>query len=334
MNYLFQVRGLLTWEGQPTLDYSRQVLPPASLLDETRLSERNGFGTQAAYRPRWFAPSGSSFIARELGTSPAMRRCDGSRAPASSSYVLVDSEARTDIRIDWNANGTISNSEPPYVSQDVNFDGETNQSLPGANDYWTMDLRQVGSRRAVGSQSLHLSVVDSTGAVGGGLSLDTGYGDLGYGDLGYGDLGYGDLGYGDLGYGDLGIPAAENAGNPLPAYGDLSLEEVGAPAPSSLTATRLSGKGGIKLEWFAPPAGTASFYRLYRVVGTTVTPTNFAQRVQLAPDVPGGTTSFTDTARLKNNTAYTYFVVATLTGLPECGVNCKSGVSNFATVVY
>jgi hypothetical protein len=218
-----------------------------------------------------------------------------------------------------------------------------------------MDLRQVGSRRAVGSASLHQSVADPPGSenwVGGGLSLDTGYGDLGYGDLGYGDLGYGDLGYGDLGYGDLGygdlgygdlgygdlgygdlgIPA-EDISDPLAASGDLSLEDVGAPAPSSLTATKLSGKGGIRLDWLAPAVGTASFYQVYRVVGTTVTPANFAQRVPLA-NVPGTITSVTDATKLKNNTAYTYFVVATLTGLPECGATCQSGVSNFATVVY
>jgi len=353
MNYLFQVRGLLTWQGQPTLDYSRQQLSP---LSETSLSEPIGLGVRAEYLPRWYAPSSTSFIDRALNTSPATRRCDGTPItdPLAIGYVRVDADTRSGVALDWNADGTIQNT----WSQDVNFDGKPGQALAGANDYWTMDLRQVGARRAVGSESLHESVVDRiTGeSVGGGLSLDTGYGDLGYGDLGYGDLGYGDLGYGDLGYGDLGygdlgygdlgygdlgygdlgVPA--DVDDPLAALGDLNLETAGAlaNAPSGLVGTRLKGKAGIKLDWLAPTVGNVVAYQIYRVVGTGVTPANFAQRVLVA-NIGGGITSLTDATLLKNNTAYTYFVVATLAPLPDCGTSCsnlQSGVSNFVTVVY
>jgi hypothetical protein len=358
MNYLFQVRGLLTWQGQPTLDYSRQQLTP---LSESGLSESAGFGTHAEYLPRWYAPAGSSFIDRGLNTSPATRRCDGSLItdPLAPSYVRVDADARTGDAIDWNADGDTLD----FSRQDANFDGTPDQVQAGASDYATMDLRQVGSRRAVGSESVHESVIDSvTGdAVGGGLSLDTGYGDLGYGDLGYGDLGYGDLGYGDLGYGDLGygdlgygdlgygdlgygdlgygdlgVPA--DVDDPLAALGDLNLDTAGslANAPSGLVGTRLKGKAGIQLDWLGPTVGTALTYEIYRVVGTNVTPANFAQRVLVA-NISAQFTSITDASSLKNNTAYTYFVVATLAPLPDCGTSCtnlRSGTSNFATVVY
>jgi 2-methylaconitate cis-trans-isomerase PrpF len=71
-------------------------------------------------------------------------------------------------------------------------------------------------------------------------------------------------------------------------------------------------------------------------VGTTVTPTNFAARVLVA-NISGQFTSLSDGTKLKNNVAYTYFVVATLAPLPDCVGSCgnlQSGVSNFATVVY
>jgi hypothetical protein len=57
----------------------------------------------------------------------------------------------------------------------------------------------------------------------------------------------------------------------------------------------------------------------------------------LLANVGGGITSVTDATSLKNNTTYTYFVVATLAPLPDCGTSCgnqQSNVSNFATVAY
>jgi len=196
--------------------------------------------------------------------------------------------------------------------------------------------------------------VPPAAAIGGGLSLDSGYGDLGYGDLGYGDLGYGDLGYGDLGYGDLGygdlgygdlgygdlgVPANEPLGP-----GDVNFDTAGslANAPSSLTATSLKGHKGIQLAWQAPNVGTPLSYQVYRVTGTGVTPSSFAARTLVA-NVAGAVTSLVDASKLlQPNTAYTYFVVATLPPPPRCvptaTYNCvgniQSGISNFATATY
>src|SRR5262249_4840821 len=136
-----------------------------------------------------------------------------------------------------------------------------------------------------------------------------------YGDLGYGDLGYGDLGYGDLGYGDLGVPADEPLGP-----GDLNLDTAGAigNTPNSLTATALKANGGVQLSWQAPNVGTPISYQVYRVTGTSVTPSNFPLRALVA-NVPGGVVSVTDTSGLlKHNNSYTYFVVATLPPPPGC----------------
>jgi hypothetical protein len=357
MNYLFQVRGVLTLDGKATIDLSKQVLPP---LSESALGELTGLGAATPYLPRWFAPVSASYIDTALGTTPATRRCDGLRLqPGDPAFVRIDGDPRLLPGVDWNGNGQIGGTDV----LDVNFDGTPGQSFTGANDFATMDLRQVGARRAVGSQSLSYSVIDpATGvapvppapAVGGGLSLDTGFGDLGFGDLGFGDLGFGDLGFGDLGFGDLGfgdlgfgdlgfgdlgVPADEALGP-----GDLNLDTAGSlgNAPNSLTAIALKKNGGIQLAWLPPHVGGAIAYQAYRVEGASVTPANFAARALVA-NVPGTVTTITDISQaLKPNRTYTYFVVATLPPPPDCtptpGYNCldnqQSSVSNFATVTF
>lgn len=365
MNYLFQVRGLLDASGTPVLDFSRQSL--GALSETAGLSEAAGLGA-TSYLPRWYAPLSTSFVDRALNTSPATRRCDGSRvAPTDVPMVRVDADPRARTQsvpnaVDWNGDGAIAGA--PVI--DVNFDGTFGALGAGANDFATLDLRQTGARRAVGSETLSRSVVDPVtglppppGAlpIGGGLSLDSGYGDLGYGDLGYGDLGYGDLGYGDLGYGDLGygdlgygdlgygdlgygdlgygdlgVPAEEPAAGEVPlGEGDLNLDTAGSlgNAPSALTA--VAQKRAIRLSWLAPHVGTALSYQVYRVVGTGVTAANFAARL-LVGNVPGGFTSIDDVG-VKNNVTYTYFVVATVAN-PDGAGTAQSGVSNYATLKF
>jgi len=356
MNYLFQVRGLLTPQGVPTIDLSKQVLPP---LSESALAESTGLGAATPYLPRWFAPVSASYIDTALATTPATRRCDGSRLqPGDPAFVRIDGDPRLLPAVDWNGNGQIAGTD----AQDVNYDGVPGQSFTGSNDFATMDLRQVGARRAVGSQAMSYSVIDPTTgvapvppapAVGGGLSLDTGFSDLGFSDLGFsdlgfsdlgfsdlgiGDLGFSDLGYGELGYGDLGPPTDEPLGP-----GDLNLDTAGSlgNAPNFLTAVALKGKvGGVQLAWSAPNVGVPIAYQVYRVEGASVTPTNFAARALVA-NVAGTVTTITDISQvLKNNRTFTYFVVATLPPPPDCtptpAYNCvdnqQSSVSNFATV--
>jgi hypothetical protein len=360
MNYLFQARGLLDARGIATLDFSRQALPT---LNEGALTEPVGFGVRADYLARWYAPQSGSFIDRALATSPATRRCDGTPLPAGGvPYVRVDAPPRNDAAIDWSADGQITGT----ASQDANFDGLTPtnpagpQAFLGADDFATLDLRQTGARRPIGSASVSYDVVDPlTGvppappalAIGGAFSLDTGYGDLGYGDLGYGDLGYGDLGYGDLGYGDLGYGdlgygdlgygdlGAPADSDDTQGVGDLNLETAGAlgNGPTGLAATVLK-KGGILLQWSAPHVGTALSYDVYRVIGTSITPQNIATRLAIGP-IGAGTAFVTDNFDLKNRVTYTYVVVANLVPTADCqpaagSSVCRSGVSNYATVTY
>jgi hypothetical protein len=357
MNYLFQVRGLWNSQGVPVIDYSRQLLPA---LNESALVEATGFGATPTYEARWYAPLASNFIDSSIGTSPASRHCDGTPVSATEpAYVTADAHPRVDGAIDWNANGVIAGTQ----SQNANFDGVLGETFTGANDYATMDLRQVGGRRSIGSRALSYSVVDPVTGIaptppapplGGGLSLDTlitdlgygdlgygdlGYGDLGFGDLGYGDLGYGDLGYGDLGYGDLGAPidGPASKGEPTPQVA----ASVGGGTPSSLTAT--GGSKGIQLTWAAPPVGTVITYQVYRVAGSAVTPATLLTKVLVAT-LPGTVTQFLDSVGLQpgrddsdeceggTDSIYTYFIVATVSNPSMPGTTQRSGASNFSTV--
>jgi hypothetical protein len=358
MNYLFQVRGLWDSAGVPRIDYSRQLLPT---LNESALVEATGFGATATYQARWYAPLASNFIDVAVGTSPASRHCNGTPVNATESpYITADAVPRTGGAIDWNANGVIAGT----LSQDANFDGALGQRFTGADDYATMDLRQTGARRSIGSRALSYSVVDPGSGIapvppsaplGGGLSLDTlrtdlgygdlgygdlGYGDLGYGDLGYGDLGYGDLGYGDLGYGDLGAPidGPASKGEPTPQVA----ASVGGGTPSSLTATAVLNS--IQLRWTSPPVGRVISYEIYRVAGGAVTPASLSTKVLVAT-LPGTVTQFLDVVGHRAGhddsndecedgagSTYTYFVVATFSNPSNPSTTLRSGASNLATV--
>ncbi|MQA30891.1 MAG: hypothetical protein GEU82_13835 [Luteitalea sp.] len=327
MNYLFQVRGLLNANGAAVLDYSRQAL---GALDENSLSEAAGLATAAnpmTYLTRWFAPS--SYIDQALGTTPATRRCDGSKlGPGEVGLYRVDG-TRVSGAIDWNADGTIDGVIP---AQDITFNGSIAQLSVGSNDWSRIDLRQVGGRRNVGSRR-----------IAGAMSLDLGFGDVGFGDVGFGDVGFGDVGFGDVGFGDVGFG---DVGFGDVGFGDVGFGDVGAPLDDPAagevtfdTATAVSNapnllkpvvdKRAVRLTWTRPHVGRVYSYDVWRVTGSAVTPANFATRALVATALDP-TTSFVDT-RVKPGVTYTYFTTALLyddEGVPSG----RSGVSNYRTV--
>jgi hypothetical protein len=356
MNYLFQVQGLLGPNGSATMDYSRQQL---GTLTKTALSETTGMtdsnGLAPFYEARWYAPETPNTIAAQISQSPSARHCDGTplgpnELSTNGPYVRLDASTLANGGLDWNDDGTITGTQ----SQDINYDNKTGETFTGADDFWTMDLRQVGSRRAIGSFQLSYSVIDPktlaapvppAPAVGGGLSLDTGYGDLGFGDLGYGDLGYGDLGYGDLGYGDLGYgdlgygdlgygDLGAPAENPPGAEGDVTFEAATAvPAtPTGLTTAQGTSEGGfveVVLNWTAAPVGRVCNYAAYRF--SPPTPVTLASFVGTTNDYGSGVTTLIDNFPPGAGT-YTYFVVAQDFFGEGCGTPPQSGPSNFSTI--
>ncbi|HEY7534131.1 MAG TPA: hypothetical protein VH681_15275, partial [Nitrospiraceae bacterium] len=191
MNYLFQLRGLINTSDELVVDLSGQRL---AALNEGRLFESSGLGGQEPYRTAWYAPQGSGTIG-----SAATLHCDGSELlkdntgrPVEPPTVRVDGPAVGEP-IDWNFD---KDTIDEVIDQDLNFNGVINEDssrLRGSNDWASIRLNQLGSRRNVGGWFLEPDTADPGHSVAymGPLSLDVGRGDLGRGDLGRGDLGRG-----------------------------------------------------------------------------------------------------------------------------------------------
>lgn len=303
-NYFFQVHGIpmLDAFGQPVLgvDLSGQVL---NQLNETGLTDSaltvlSGTGTTPMYPTRWYAPAATSFIHSGLNITPATKHCDGSlKLTSDPDMVRVDGTSAT-AAIDWLADGDTTDSTP--FSQDINYNGGPN-SLPlpggvptdgpfaGSNDWLYVlqhGLQQVGSRPNMGLSSLEMSSADlGRGDPGRG---DPGRGDPGRGDPGRGDPGRGDPGRGDPGRGDPG------RGDPGAPPGDLDIETATghAHAPHNFRAQKVLKT--VRLTWnstFVRPEGVfVNTSTVLRVEGTTITPTNFAQRKLIGQAIGTSTT--------------------------------------------
>jgi hypothetical protein len=339
MNYSFQVRGLYLANGTgPVIDYSSQVLGPTvtngvvASLNESSLSEANGLRTATnneamAYRTSWYAPLQNVNNAVQFVVT---RYCNGTNFLGGTPLVRVDGTTVTPP-IDWNVDGAPTTTP----QQDVNFNGvfndgdpESEMALSGSNDFLNMDLRQTASRRNSGSDR-----------IGGGLSLDVGFGEVGFGEVGFGDLGFPDQGFGEVGFGEVGFGEVGfgEVGFGEVGFGEVGFGEVGAPqgdldldtaasldAPANLKAT--SQPNSILLTWNPPHVApnTVTGYDVFKIVGA-LTSTSVIQRLgTLSPTVPATTTQFVDT-NVKNKVKYTYFVVAQRPNGP-------TGPSNFVTI--
>ena len=335
MSYLFQVHGM---NSGTEVDFSGQVLNP---LDETAvidgpLGVAAPAGAVPPYATRWYAPLGSTLVHGDLVVTPAPKHCDGSLPlPGEPDMVRVEATDPT-LPIDWLNNGVLSPA-PIVPSPDINFDGNLNPDatapppsnglLNGSNDWLYIlqrGLKQMGSRPNMGVTSLDMSVTD----LGRG---DPGRGDPGRGDPGRGDPGRGDPGRGDPGRGDpgRGDPGRGDPGAP-PDQGDLTLEHASAifNGPYSLKVRKLAKT--VELTWQRPhlmlPNVQIVSTTAFRVEGATITPANWAKRVQVGPAF-GTSTTIIDAKPLSNKLA-TYIVVV------DFSDGTRSGISNPASITY
>lgn len=232
MNYLYQLRGLPDVNGVPRLSYNTG--DPEVSLSELSLSD--GSVGNLRYRMGWYAPKATSYL-KNLTGGAATKHCDGSPLLLTDRTEMVRVDA-TSVggAIDWNADGLLENSD----AQDINFDGSITPLNPGSNDWASLRLNQLGSRRSVGGLFLDKTSGEPTV---GPMSLNVGKGDLGKGDLGKGDLGKGDLGKGDLGKGDLG-------------KGDLGKGDLGGSVVSLTLGKGDLGKGDLGLGDLDVGSGT------------------------------------------------------------------------------
>jgi hypothetical protein len=217
MNYLFQLRLLITPTGQKEINYSTQALNP---LDELALAETNGIGSpNPEYLTAWYQPYAN------VGTA-ATRHCDASPITGGSQMIRVDQTITQTTPfgggIDWNGNGPIENGT---VAGDINYNGVSNTgtaSLAGHNDWSAIRLNQVGARRNIGVWFYTDDDLTDPGFEVhiGPASLGMTQGD--FGDWDFGDWDFGDWDFGDWDFGDwdFGSPSALN-------YGDLNLGDLG-----------------------------------------------------------------------------------------------------------
>ncbi len=344
MNYLYQLRGLLDDGGSPNLAFSSNG--PA--IDPVAEGALPAVQLQP-YRLGWFAPLVTSYL-NGRAKIPT-RFCNGSDIPpgfpAAAIAVRVDAATRAE-RIDWRADGDGDPDSPAAEPQDVNFDGDADDTLVSFDDWANLRLNQIGSRRNVGVTfpiSTPGGVLDAVGP----LSVNLGKGDLGKGDLGKGDLGKGDLGKGDLGKGDLGKGdlGKGDLGKGDLGKGDLGKGDLGggdlftpvgfpeAPPGGELDFETFSSMGNdpayefracivgadcaaappelqvhdVLLTWTAATGGVVS-YTAYRAPGSGIPDESLWTAV--GPPIPSTANPLQqiDTAGLVDGATYTYFVLA------------------------
>ena len=332
MNYLFQVRGLITAAGLAEIGFSNQILKS---LNEPLLSENAGLTTTSnpaeamQWRTRWYTDWNDSFIDKALTITAVTKRCNGSPVDGEK-MARVDGQNITGP-IDWNANGSFDATIAP---QDLNFSGGFSALAQGSNDWTRISLQEVGSRRNVNGWSADSGFWDTgfwdTGS-------DPGFWDTGFWDTGFWDTGFWDTGFWDTGFWDTG---AEN--DPEALVGELDLDTAGSVgnAPGQVTAAP-SGNNNVLVKWTPPNVGAekVDFYEVFRVVLDSqtgpITQANFAARVPVGPSlgiVDAPTTQVLDTTS-KNNVWYVYIVLAQLNDPDGPGVGnppVRTGIATSA----
>jgi len=335
MNYLFQLRGLFKDDGVPRMDYSGEVLGG---IDEFLLTNGPLSGAPR-YRTRWYAPQSAFTVG-----SAVTKFCNGSAFPDPLPagwvpMVRVDGPSVVGGSIDWNPD-----SSPSTTAQDINFDGVVARLAPpvegrslkaGSNDWASLRLNQVGSRRNVGGLSLDVGSRDLGSRDLGSRDLgsrDLGSRDLGSRDLGSRDLGSRDLGSRDLGSRDLGVGATDEADDKIAAasgYGPPNEFEACVIGPGQGKCAGVSVPlHRNRLDWTPPTVGSVLQYRVYRyrvLADGTVTPP--AVPVGTPPDgTPVGVAagvvdaagvvhySLVDPEELPNGVRFKYYATATFTG--------------------
>ena len=305
MNYLFQVDLLDNGSGVNVPDYSGQVL---DTLNESssyslQIPPVSPFSILTNYlSTSWYVPFSG------VGT-PATVHCDGTPL-LNTDHSMT---RRTDLTslLSWSMN------------QDINFDGNTSESLHGHND-WTgtatspaYDGRQIS---AAGSLSAHGAGGPLGGGGGAGGPLGGGGGAGGPfgggggagGPLGGGGGAGGPLGGGGGAGGPLG--GGGGKGGPLGGGGgelDQTTADSVTRSPRHLMASEGASPRTITLTWMQPTFSVIGAYRIYRSSDGGVT---FA----LVPNgnngaVPGNQLTYTDTVTC-NHTGYQYYVSAVLAG--------------------
>jgi fibronectin type 3 domain-containing protein len=275
MSYSAQVDLLTPLNGGPNLpDYSGQILGA--------LNKAGGGG----------ALSGAQFLNTSWYVSWPIA-LDGNRNPIGSpAKSYCDGRTITDGAQMSRVTGLASLFSFAQA-QDINFDGNTTESLTGYNDWLNTDFRQIAAT-GVGS------TVEGGGQQFGGGGQQFGGGGQQFGGGGQ-QFGGGGQQFGGGGQ-QFGGGGQQFGGGG--AELDVPTANAVTRPPQNLTATEAASQRTITLNWMAPTFGQIGAYNVYRS-------SDGGQHFSLITTVPAPTTTYTDNVTC-NPTGYQYFVTAIL----------------------
>lgn len=300
MNYAFQV-DLLSNGVSNVPDYSGQVL---ASLNEAKAGAA-GVLTGASYLTTyWYSPF------KGVG-NPVTIHCDGSANTNGAEMAL--STGLTSA-LSWAAD------------QDINFDGNTTETLQGYNDWANIDLRQIG---ATGTNSTAEGGGQNFG--GGGQNFGGGGQNFGGGGQNFGGGGQ-NFGGGGQNFGGGGQNFA-GGGQNFGGGGEVNVAVANSVTrpPQGLAASEGAAPRAITLTWTAPTFGQIGQYNVYRAV----TGGSFAVVGSVTGNPPA--LNYTDTTAACNAAGYEYFVTAVLSssssnpGQESVGSNTVTTGSNGTT---
>jgi hypothetical protein len=311
MNYQFQIRGL----PGGLVDYSGQRLTNLNEGSLIESASTGGLGhdldTNAlpAYGTRFFGPPNflDQLLQAQAGGRYMKAHCDGTPLNGDPDTVRVDAPDVT-LGVDWNNDTVVGNSTASF---DANFNGHSESSLLGYDDWQNLNLRQLAGRRNVAGFSVDIG---SSEINPGGGGLDPLGGGGGLDPLGGGG------GLDPLGGGGGLDPLGGGGGlDPLGGGGEIDFElanRIIDPPTILPTTTVLSkgcaGKVCVQLNWSAPGFGLIRTYYVWRadVTKTPMSPTNLPVLLKTLTGTPPATT-YSD-ASVKGGVIYLYFVTAAL----------------------
>lgn len=277
MSYSAQVDLLTPLNGGPNVpDYSEQTL---NLLDE---SAGGGPLSGALFlNTSWYVPWPVAFDAKGIPIgSPAKSYCDGRSITNGAEMTRV-----TGLASLFSFAG----------GQDINFDGNSSESLTGYNDWLNTDFRQVAAT-GVGSS------VEGGGQQFGGGGQQFGGGGQQFGGGGQ-QFGGGGQQFGGGGQ-QFGGGGQQFGGGG--AELDVPTANAVTRPPQNLTATEGVSQRTITLNWTAPTFGQIGAYNVYR---SSDGGQHFSLLTTLSGNPPP--TTYPDNVTC-NPSGYQYFVTAVL----------------------
>ncbi|HVG55746.1 MAG TPA: Ig-like domain-containing protein [Vicinamibacterales bacterium] len=312
---------------------------------------------------------GTGNFAGRLGIQPATRYCTGVKSDSLPSMGRYDGpglnpSSTTLSLIDFDLDPQVT------TVQDVNFDGTIGSSYRGFNDWGAIRLDQMAGGKNPAGFSLGQGGFEfgqggfdfgqggfEFGQGGfdfgqGGFEFGQGGFEFGQGGFEFGQGGF-DFGDGSFSFGQGGFEFGQGGfefgqggfdyGQGGFDYGndiDYDLVKKNGHTPplavvaSVIQAPNTTNHHRNQVSFVRPNVGTIAHYKVFRVLGTTITGSSTVEQLCGVTGKPAcsSSTTFVDAEELPYNQWFTYFVRAVFGNCNPAVEKCESGPSNFAPV--